>query len=128
MFFTILQIVICLFLIAVTVLFDDDLDRLPHFLFFPFKALVRAAPFLGSVGWKFAAVDGEHVPADQPDLIAIQQYIGENGANLAIHLRNKIGDGRKVRSAIVGQGHENDVFFTSFGYGTTRNDAGRVTK
>jgi len=64
---------------------------------FLFKVGFGAAPFLRSIRWQFAAVDGEHFFADQTQVIADEQDFPEQFGNLLVYSRYKIGNSRKVR-------------------------------
>ncbi len=69
----------------------------------------RAAPGARRVRWQLAAVDREHLLADQPRLVAHQQHVTEHRRDLARHVRNERRDRREVRRAIARQCHEHHV-------------------
>jgi len=68
-----------------------------------------AAPLLASVAGYLAAVDGEHLLADQPQVIANQEHVTEQMDDLLVHGGDEIGDGSEMGPGVGGQGHEDDV-------------------
>ena len=73
------------------------------------EILPCAAPFLGGVRGHLAAVDGGHLLADQPQIVADQQHIPDLVDDLFVHGGDEIGNGGEMRPGASGQGHEDHV-------------------
>ena len=68
-----------------------------------------AAPFLAGVRRHLATVDGEHLLADQPQIVADQQHISEQVDDFLVHGGDEIGNGGEMGPGVGGQGHEDHI-------------------
>ncbi len=74
---------------------------------------MRATALLAHVGGQLDPINGEHLPSDQPLLVARDQHLSEQRHKLVSQLAHKLGDERVTRRRVTADGHELHVLWTS---------------
>lgn len=97
------------FFVLITVLLEHVAHRAIDLAGLLLQIGPGAAPLLRSVRGHLAAIDGEHFFADQPQLIADQQHLAKKRGDFLMAAGDEIGDGGEVRTAVGGNGHEDDI-------------------
>ena len=70
----------------------------------------RAAPFFGDVCGEFDAIQAEVGTVEQTQFFADEQDIDEDGLDLGVHGRDKVGNGTVIWGKAIREGDEDNVF------------------
>ena len=84
------------------------------------------APLFGGLGGQLAPVNGEHLLADQSQLVAHHQHLVEEFSDLLMRAGNKLCNGSEVGATVGRDDHEHHIFPTQGFDFATAGDASRV--